>query len=311
MNLFSRFAALMATLAGAAALLAACGGGTSQVESFKPDRVIAFGDEHSALTATGRKYSINALKATDSTLDCESNPLWVQSVASLYQYRFAECLGTATEAKAITRAALGATVAAVTRQVDAQATLGFTNKDLVLMMAGLHDIVQIYESRATGETEAQLIAKAAERGVAMGQLVNRVVGLGPRVIISTITDVGLTPYGRGKGTADAALLTRLTAAFNARLRVTILLDGRFVGLVLADETIQSAVEVPTGFGFSDVAQAACASTAALPNCDDAAAFLVTGANSTTWLWADALRFGPTMQRQLGLIAAARAQTNPF
>lgn len=309
-NLLSRTAALLGALVATAVLFTACGGGTSQVEAFKPDRVIAFGDEHSVLTTTGRKYSVNGLK-TDGTLDCEANPIWIQSVASLYGYKFAECLGTETVAKAFTRAAPGATIQTVTAQIDAQAAAAFTNKDLVLVMAGVNDIKSIYESRGAGETTAQLVARAAERGVALGQQVNRIVGLGPRVIVSTITEVGLTPYGIAKGTADAALLNQLSAAFNARLRVTILLDGRFIGLVLGDETVQSAVQIPTAFGFTDVTQAACATTSVMPNCDDAAAFLATGASSSTWLWADGLRYGPSMQRQIGLIAASRAQSNPF
>lgn len=309
MNLFSRTAALLSALA-AAAVLGACGGGTSQLETFKPDRVIAFGDEHSLFATGARKYSINALK-TDGTVDCELNPLWIQTVASLYGYRFAECLGTETTAKAFTRAAVGATVPDVVAQIDAQAAAGFTNKDLVTVMVGVHDVKNIYEGRAAGETDAQLIAKAAERGAELGRQINRIVALGPRVIVSTATEVGRTPYGLSKGTADADLLNRLSLALNARMRVTILLDGRFIGLVLGDETVQSAVQVPEAFGFSDVKQAACLSTSVLPNCDDATTFLTTGATASTWLWADSLRFGPTMQRQLGLIAASRAQTNPF
>jgi hypothetical protein len=310
MNLLSRTAALLTALAASAALLAACGGGTSQLEIFKPDRVIAFGDEHSLLTPAGRKYSVNALK-TDGTLDCDANPVWVQSVAALYGYRFAECLGTETVAKAFTRAAVGATVQSLTAQIDAQAAAGLTDRDLVTVLVGIHDVKAIYENRAPGETDAQLIARAGERGAELGRQVNRIVALGPRVIVSTITELGRTPYGLSKGTADAALLNQISYAFNARMRVTILLDGRFIGLVLGDETVQSAVQVPEAFGFTDVAQAACAATAPLPNCDDAASFLTTGATSNTWLWADSLRYGPTMQRQIGLIAASRAQSNPF
>jgi outer membrane lipase/esterase len=311
MNLISRTAALLTALAATAALLAACGGGTSQLEIFKPDRVIAFGDEHSLLTPTGRKYSVNALK-TDGTLDCEANPLWVQSVAALYGYRFAECLGTETVAKAFSRAAVGATVQAVTAQIDAQvAAGGLTNRDLVTMLVGIHDVKAIYENRAAGETDAQLIARAGERGAELGRQINRIVALGPRVIVSTITELGRTPYGLAKGAADAALLNQISYAFNARMRVTILLDGRFIGLVLGDETVQSAVQVPEAFGFTNVVQGACAATAAMPNCDNVASSLATGATSNTWLWADSLRYGPTMQRQIGLIAASRAQSNPF
>jgi len=305
MKPFIRLAALFL-----AVLLAACGGGTSQIQAFVPDRILVFGDEHSSFTADGRKYSINALKA-DGSVDCEGNPLWIQSVAVAYGYVFAQCQGTATQARAVTRAAPGATVADVRAQIDAQAALGFTGKDLVLMMAGLNDVLQIYAARTAADTEETLLARARERGVAMAGEVNRVVALGAKVVVATAPDVGITPWGVARGAADAALLTRLSAAFNGRLRVNILNDGRFVGLVLADETLQSAVQVPAAFGLTNATAAACKDSVPLPGCGADAASLVDGASATTWAWADGQHFGPTLHRQIGVIAASRAQTNPF
>ncbi|MEN9418641.1 MAG: hypothetical protein RI988_2261, partial [Pseudomonadota bacterium] len=57
----SRFRLTAWLLAGAAVLLASCGGGTSQIQAFQPPRLVAFGDEASALGANGRKYAVNAL----------------------------------------------------------------------------------------------------------------------------------------------------------------------------------------------------------------------------------------------------------
>lgn len=305
MKPFIRLAALCL-----ATFLAACGGGTSQIQAFFPDRILVFGDEHSSLTADGRKYSVNAVNS-DGSLDCEGNPLWIQSVAAVYSYKFAQCQGTATEARAVTRAAPGATVADVRAQIDAQAALGFNSKDLVLMMAGLNDVLQIYAARTNADTEATLLARARERGVAMAEQVNRVVALGGKVIVATATDVGVTPWGVARGAADAALLTRLSAAFNGRLRVNILNDGRFVGLVLADETLQSAVQVPSAFGLVNAKDAVCKASAPLPDCPALAASLVDGGSAAAWMWADGQRFGPALHRQIGVVAASRAQSNPF
>lgn len=291
-------------------LLAACGGGSSQVEAFLPDRVIAFGDEHSVFTSDGRKHTVNALKTDGSgAVDCDVHPLWIQTVASVYGYRFSQCPGTLTEFKAVTRAVAGATVAGLRAQIDVQAAAGLNAKDMVLMMAGANDVRQIYEARAAGESDELLIARASERGIEYGNQVNRVVALGPRVIVTTITDLGITPYGLARGSTEAALLTRLSAAFNARMRVTILNDGRFVGLVLADEVLQSAYQVPSAYGISNVNTAICRSSAVLPDCSTTT--LVDGANVTQYLWADALRFSQVIHAQIGTIAAARAQQNPF
>ena len=290
-------------------LLSACGGGTSQLEAFVPDRLLVFGDEHSVFTTEGRKYSVNALSA-EGALDCENHPLWIQSVAAVYNYRFAQCLGTATESRAITYAVPGATVAGVRSQIDAQAAT-FTTKDLVLVMAGLHDVLEVYAARSTTDAEAQLLERARERGAALGAEVNRMVALGARVVVATMPDVGLSPWALAKGTADAALLSRLSGAFNGRVRVTILNDGRFVGLVLADELLQSAVQVPLAYGLSNVTTAVCAEAAPLPNCTSATPSLITGGDPNGYLWADSLRFGPTIHLQMGLVAASRARSNPF
>jgi outer membrane lipase/esterase len=273
--------------------------------------MVVFGDEHSAFTADGRKYAVNGLKA-DGTggVDCELNPLWIQAVASAFGFRFAQCLGTATEARAVTYAAPGATVAAVTAQIDGVIGTGVDN-NLVLMMAGLHDIIQIYESRVATDTEAQLLERARERGVAMSVQVNRLVDLGARVIVATMPDVGLTPWALAKGEADAALLSRLSLAFNGRVRVNILNDGRFVGLVLVDELIQSATKVPLAYGILNWTEPLCLTSAPLPTCTTAAESLVSGATEITYMWADSKFFGTNMHRQAGLTAVDRAARNPF
>ncbi len=77
-----------------AALLASCGGG-SQVETFHPSRVIAFGDEFSVINPNGSKYTVNALAAGSTTqFDCGSNPIWIQMLAVSYGLVFPQCPGT-------------------------------------------------------------------------------------------------------------------------------------------------------------------------------------------------------------------------
>ena len=75
----------------------------------------------------------------------------------------------------------------------------------------------------------------------------------------------------------AELITDLTTALNTGLRTTVLNDGRFIGLALADEMVQAMAKVPSAFGVANIKDAACA--VALPACTDAT--MVSGAASNT------------------------------
>lgn len=295
---------------GAALLLGACGGGTSQRDPYIPDQVLAFGDEASTLTADGRKYAINALKA-DKTLACDQNPSWTQSVAGLYSLVFAQCNpGAVATPGAFMYAAAGARAADLAAQVDAAAASpGFAKRSMATVMMGSNDVLDLY-AQYPARSEAELVAELTARGVLVAQQINRLVNADVRVLVSTVPDLGLTPFATAQNAIDparSALLSRLTVALNSSMRVNIINDGRKLGLVLADEMVQVMKENPGFYGLSNVADAAC--TAALPDCNDDT--LVQGANSTTHLWADATRIGFMAQRQLGLLAQARAANNPF
>lgn len=295
-----------------AAALWACGGGTTQQITFLPERLIVLGDENSLLTSNGRKYTVNALGTSD-VIDCAANPLWVQTVAASYSFVFPQCNPTnSLTPNATMRAGLAAKVDDVKLQIDAQvANGGLTNKDLVTVMAGANDVLALY-AQFPGRTEEALIADARAAGERLAAQVNRVIGLGPRVVLSTVPDMGLTPYALAQKAAfsdtnRAALITRLTAALNGRLRVGIVNDGRLIGLVLGDEAAQVMVIAPSSFALTDVTIPAC--TTPLPDCTSKT--LVQGATSSTHLWADATRMGVALQNRIGLLAQQRAVNNPF
>lgn len=302
-----------ALAAGLLAALVACGGGSSPIQPFVPDRYFALGDETSVITPSGRRYTVNALNTAGTAVDCRLEPIWVQALATQYGFVFAECNpDAATTIKALMRAAPGAKVADVRAQIDAQvAAGGFGAKDLATVLVGANDIVELY-AMFPARSEEQLIADARARGEQLAAQVNRLVGLGPRVIVVTIPDVGLTPYAlRQKAafsdTDRAALLSRLTAAFNARLRVNILNDGRFVGLVLGDELTQTMVRAASAFGLSNVTEPLC--TVAAPECTSAT--VVSGGTSTSYLWAHDRLLTFAGQQRLGSLAVDRAVNNPF
>ena len=302
----------------AVALIGACGGGTSQFDPFIAQRVFAFGDDTSALTTDGKNQGVTGLNSTTSAIDCTAQPIWVQSVAGFYGFVFAECntaVPPVADPKAFMRAAAGAKVADVANQVNAQiAAGGFRDKDLALVAAGANDIYDLY-SQYPARSEESLIADARSRGESLAAVVNQLVNQGAKVIVTNLHDLGISPYARAEATANAAsgvdraaLITRLTTAFNERLGVKVLLDGRFVGLAQMDLRTQAAGRSPGNVGLADASTAFC--SVAPPNCTTATA-ATASANPALYLWADDKRLAPGGQGLLAGLALSRAQNNPF
>lgn len=323
----SAFRALRAsTLALLSALLVACGG--EELVPFSPARLIVFGDQASLIVAgatptEGRKYTINYLDSTTGLIDCGSNLLWVQVLASSYNISFPECALPA-EAALVgqMRALAGATggggadidlTAQVTRQLelDPDAGGGINDSDMVTVFIGVNDVVSAYQRYKAGEISSDAaVALAEAAGETIAGQVNRIANAGGRVILSTIPDVGVTPYANGLDPADAEMLTRLTERVNARLLVTIDNDGRKIGLIELNPFLSNVIFNPAAYGMVDVKNAACIPLDPLL-CTNDPASLKPDASSTNWLWASALQFGPRAQTELGNLAASRAHNQPF
>jgi outer membrane lipase/esterase len=299
-----------ALAAGVALTLAACGGGSGQVEPFEPTRILAMGDQTSRLEADGRKYTVNALVEGGTALDCETHPLWVQIVAEVFDLAFPQCPGENTAPTGVMLAANGAKAADIQAQVDSVAAT-FTDDDLVTMLVGANDIIELYAQFPT-RSEDDIGAELRARGRTWGAQINRVALAGPAVLVVTVPDVGKTPFALAEESANAgraALLTRLTDQYNAGMRLEIINDGRMIGLAFGDLEVQNIVRFPGAFGFSNVTEAACLASAPLPNCTTAT--LVTDADAINWLWADDRHLSPGGHNRLGAIAASRATNNPF
>lgn len=305
-----------------AALLASCGGG-EQIQPFQPVRLITIGDELSVLTAqapTGRKYGINALAADGVSIDCTTYPIWTQTLAATYAFAFAECnpLNLA-QTLAHTYAQPGAKADDfVTQVARAEADGAFSDKDLVSVLLGTNDVLDLYRTvyvpNPTTDTYNAVITELGNRGKLLGERINQLIARGPRVILSTIQRVGQSPYA----IEEAALwqdpqrptvLNNFSIAFNNALRVAIVNDGHFIGLVELDALINAALANPGGYGLANITEPAC--VAALPDCTTAT--LVSGATAapTAWLWASNTWMGITAQQYLGTYARGRAQGNPF
>jgi len=312
---------LLAT--GALLAMVGCGGGTSQYDPFVPERLFAFGDEASALTTdapAGRNYGINGLNnnatpedTTDDYFDCTLQPNWTQSVAATYGFVFAECNpNNEPVVKARNWAAAGARVADVAAQVDAQvAAGGFRDKDIATLMIGVNDVLELY-GLFDGGNEAALLTEARERGVRAAQVVNRLIALGAKVVLSNIPDLGYTPFAAKEQAANpgsdrAGLLSRLSSAFNERLGVSIVIDGRYVALVQTDQRMLAINASPGSFVIANTVDAACATPP--PSCTTAT--LVPDANASTYLWAGDVLLSSRGQAEVASLAITRALRNPF
>jgi len=292
------------------AWLASCGGGTQQIEPFQARRVIFIGDETVGLLPDGRRYGINFINA-DGNFDCAQLPIWSQQLATNFGFTTDNCGGGVF---AVTRAAANAKAADVEGQISAQfAASGVTPKDLFVVMVGMNDIIELYET-FTGDRSCDtgvrdpapgtLMAELQARGRLVAAQVNRVIEADGRLIVSTVHDLGYTPYAIAAG--QSALLSCMTAVFNARVRVDSIQDGRFWGLVLADDDTLAIVRNPSTIGVTNVTDVAC--TVAPPACTTST---LVNPLATTYLWASDRHFGPLMHNQLAGEAITRARNNPF
>jgi outer membrane lipase/esterase len=308
-------AAMRAGLLATALLLASCGGGGTPVSSFHASRVLAFGDETSVITADPKKYTVNAVLADGSnTVDCTNNLIWIQQVAFIYNLTFPQCPGAVVDAVSRIYAQPGATVASLADQINDHNTNGggFTGGDIVTVLVGANDVVnQFVQYPGVGENE--LLANLETSGTALANLVNGIAATGAKVLISTIPNMGLTPFAgdRTLGSTDSnpGLLTRLSTRFNDALLANLTNDGHQIGLIQLDEYVGLVDNARAAGGgtFANTTNASCA--VALPNCTTNT--LVPDAVNVPWLWADSLHLSANGQASLGALAIARAQNNPF
>lgn len=314
MKSFSGASRLLAASA-LAVLMSACGGGSSQIDPFQPTRIISFGDETSAITTSGQKYTVNGVDATTKQQTCQTNPNWVQILATAFGLVFPQCNPDHLALpQGLMYAQAGATTTDLAAQIDRHLSVSnFTSKDLVTVLVGTNDVLALYK-QYPGQSEDSLIAQAKALGVTVGDQVNRIALLNGRVIVSTLPDLGYTPYALKEQSTKfdvdrAKLLSDLTNAFNVAMRLELINDGRMIGLVLLDESVQTAAKFPASFSLTNVTDAACLTNVTVVNCNENT--LVVNATGTTWLWATDTLLSAIGQSRLGSLAQTRAQNNPF
>ena len=305
----------LAVLLGATAMLAACGGGGEQIDPFKPTRILSFGDETSTLRSDGTKYTINGTDTTTNLVSCAVNQIWVQQLAAHFGLVFGECnpdkLATPTGRM---YAAAGAKVADVTAQIDRQFALdGFNSKDMVTILAGANDVLELY-AQFPAQDAGTLGNAAQARGEALAAQVNRIVDADGRILLSTVQDLGLSPFAIKEkashaDTDRAALLSELSRRFNAGMRLKIRNDGHYIGLLLTDELMGTMSRFPGAYGASNSSDGACLTSSLPPVCTDKT--LVANATSASHMWASDIQVAPVVHTYVANQAISRATNNPF
>jgi hypothetical protein len=308
--------------------------------------MLVFGDEANVLTGgspapsrDAKKYAINALDA-NSELDCRLNLLWVQWLASNpdYNFVFAECNFNNAAVTAFNYATAGAKVADAVGQVNAWLNAGnsFGPTDLVTVMVGQNDIIEIYKAYLLGpqtlDAQNAAVTEAFNRGKTLAALFTNVItnssNSKARALYVVIPDVGKTPYGLSQSD-QGALLSRMTfgvgdkyEGFNLALRTNIANNGRSLGLVDGYNLFFNLTNNTNGFadnyGIGDLTGAGClpanqpAYNPDAPNAYCSSSTLVNNANgSAYYLWADQTNFGTQAHYLLGDRARGLAENNPF
>jgi outer membrane lipase/esterase len=183
------------------------------------------------------------------------------------------------------------------------------------VLIGANDVLELYQRYVlspTTETLNEGITELQARGARLGQQIEALTQEGPRLIVSTIPLMNQTPYALREAVDRPAIgalnaLDQLSRAFNTAVRVNIVNNGQYWGLVELDALINAGATDPSRYGLVNVVSAVCA--VELPNCTTNT--LVANGNAATWLWASDLWMGTTAHYNLGQFARGRALGNPF
>ena len=195
----------------------------------------------------GRKYRVNALSATASASTARRSELrrcgrrsWPTPSASSFE----ECNPSSTHGQAVGYAAPGAKVGGLPGTAGRGARLGhgaFGATDLVTVLIGANDVLDLYRTstsrslptRTSRQPDLQAVAnELTARGARLGLAINALTDdKGPKVIVSTIPLMNLTPYALQQAVDRPDVnvpnvLRDFSNTFNTAVRVNIPNDGR-------------------------------------------------------------------------------------
>jgi len=314
------FQGLRRTLMGAAiaslALLAACGGG-SVVSQLEPKRVIAFGDAMVDVGQTGRRYTIN---------DGSTN-IWAQQLAASYGVPLTAAVaggagfgvGNARVSASPDAAGEVATRTVAQQVGDFLAAASFATTDLVVVQAGISDIItQVTRANAGLQTQAQALSAIEQAARDLAVQVGRIVDAGARhVVLAGAFNLGRTPWAVGLG--QGALLDSYSRRFNEVLLIGIV--DRGANVLYVDQALY--FNLVTGSPSAYLGTDANATTPACTSVDPAAGIgigdgrisaylcdtttLLPGIDASRYFFADPVYPTPAAHRLFGIEAYNRVK----
>jgi outer membrane lipase/esterase len=242
---------VMVTMAGAALVLAACGGGSKTVSALAPDRVIVFGDATADVGQNaGKVYSVND----------GSNTPWVKAVAVSYGNTLtASVTGGQGWAVGGARVATAGPALSVVQQIDAFFAAGnaIGSNDLIIVSAGLTDVTAQADAVALGTIDSATgINNVKAAAVALGGQVRRLKDSGAKYISTVgVYSLSTSPYATATLPSKASFLASAASEFNKAYQIEMVQLGSVV--------LYTAPTWPSG--FSDYTNPVC-TTASVLDC---------------------------------------------
>lgn len=305
---------LLALAPAALLALGACGSGSIESQ-FQPTRVVAFGGGLSDMGNTGARYTIN-----------DASAMWVKLMALDYGAALEKSAGGGTDYAtgnarvALTPDAAGNGAPTIQAQIDSflAANGSFNAGDLVVLEGGVADlIVQMQAYRAGAITAEQLTANARQAGEALAAQARRVEAAGASHIVLVGTyDLSRTPWAAAIG--QQTLLSTASTAFNTGLLVDLVDEGEKMLYVDAALLFNLMASTPGAYSMTNSTDAVCTSVDPGPGigigngqvnsalCTTST--ILSGANYSQYMWADAIYPTPTAHSHLADYAFSRVRS---
>lgn len=270
-----------------------------------------------AVTKLELDNSATPLQRTTTTFyNCATPSIWVQVVARAYGRGFQSQCPSDAYGNAVSYAAYGAKSDDVVAQIAAhRGELG--GGVLATIMAGQNDVLEQYALvQATPSYEAAAIAELQARADRMAAAVKDAIGTGAKVMLALTPSLNESPKAFS-GSDDAALLSRLTVAYNDRLYVRGL--GNVSGRDLVGVNPDTFTNTSTR-STSYVYRTPLCNTAAVTLPDGTSPVpagkevkycntntLVSSGSTSTYMWADNTHFAPLGHGLIGSLGFNRAR----